>query len=128
MIGEDLIKVIKDDDRLRYGDVKETIKELLKASLINPSTLIDAQVEILEDEKYKLRCHFEDSVVSTIQLFGVNYKDKDYEKAKKRLLYNTSFSKQFPNMTTISEPLTDEDKKEWSDFFDLIYGFRPEEE
>ena len=128
MIGEDLIKVIKDDDRLRYGDVKETIKELLKASLINPSTLIDAQVEILEDEKYKLRCHFEDSVVSTIQLFGGNNKDKDYEKAKKRLLYNTSFSKQFPNMTTISEPLTDEDKKEWSDFFDLIYGFRPEEE
>ena len=128
MIGEDLIKVIKDDDRLRYGDVKETIKELLKARLINPSMLIDAQVEILEDEKYKLRCHFEDSVVSTIQLFGGNHKDKDYEKAKKRLFYNTSFSKQFPNMTTTCEPLTDEDRKEWSDFFDLIYGFRPEEE
>ncbi len=127
MIGEDLIKVIKDDNRLRYGDVKETIKELLKARLINPSTLIDAQVEILEDEKYKLRCHFEDSVVSTIQLFGGNYKDKEYEKAKKRLFYNTSFSKQFPNMS-MPEPLTDEDRKEWSDFFDLIYGFRPEEE
>lgn len=128
MTGEDLIKVIQDNDRLRYGDVKETIKALLKARLINPSTLIDAQVEILEDEKYKLRCHFEDSVVSTIQLFGGNFKDKDYEKAKKRLFYNTSFSKQFPNMTTTHEPLTEEDKKEWSDFFDLIYGFRPEEE
>ena len=127
MIGEDLIKVIKDNDRLRYGDVKETIKSLLKARLINPSTLIDAQVEILEDEKYKLRCHFEDSVVSTIQLFGGMFKDKDYEKAKKRLFYNTSFSKQFPNMS-MPEPLTDEDRKEWSDFFDLIYGFRPEEE
>ena len=127
MIGEDLIKVIKDNDRLRHGDVKETIKELLKARLINPSMLIDAQVEMLEDEKYKLRCHFEDSVVSTIQLFGGNYKGKDYEKAKKRLFYNTSFSKQFPNITTC-EPLTDEDRKEWSDFFDLIYGFRPEEE
>lgn len=127
MIGEDLIKVIQDNDRLRHGDVKEIIKELLKARLINPSTLIDAQVEILEDEKYKLRCHFEDSVVSTIQLFGGNYKDKDYEKAKKRLFYNTSFSKQFPNMS-MPEPLTDEDRKEWSDFFDLIYGFRPEEE
>lgn len=124
MIGEDLIKVIKDNDRLRYGDVKETIKALLKARLINPSTLIDAQVEILEDEKYKLRCHFEDSVVSTIQLFGGMFKDKDYEKAKKRLFYNTSFSKQFPNMS-MPEPLTDEDRKEWSDFFDLIYGFRP---
>ena len=128
MTGEDLIKVISADDRLRYGDVKETIKALLKARLINPSTLIDAQVAILEDEKYKLRCHFEDSVVSTIQLFGGNFKDKDYEKAKKRLAYNTSFSKQFPNMTTTHEPLTDEDKKEWSDFFELIYGFRPEEE
>lgn len=128
MIGEDLIKAIKDDNRLRYGDVKETIKELLKARLISPSMLIDAQVEILEDEKYKLRCHFEDSVVSTIQLFGGNYKDKDYKKAKKRLFYNTSFSKQFPNMTTTCEPLTDEDRKEWSDFFNLIYGFRPEEE
>ena len=128
MTGEDLIKVIKDNDRLRYGNVKETIKALLKARLINPSTLIDAQMEILEDEKYKLRCHFEDSVVSTIQLFGGNYKGENYEKAKKRLFYNTSFSKQFPNMTTTCEPLTDEDKKEWSDFFDLIYGFRPEEE
>ncbi len=128
MIGEDLIKAIKDNDRLRYGDVKETIKELLKARIINPSTLIDAQVEILEDEKYKLRCHFEDSVVSTLQLFGGNYKDKDYEKAKKRLFYNTSFSKQFPNMTKTCEPLTDEDRKEWSDFFNWSYGFRPEEE
>ena len=128
MTGEDLIKVIKDNDRLRYGDVKETIKALLKARLINPSTLIDAQVEGLEDEKYKLRCHFEDSVVSTIQLFGGNFKGENYEKAKKRLFYNTSFSKQFPNMTTTCEPLTDEDKKEWSDFFNLIYGFRPEEE
>ena len=127
MIGEDLIKVIKDNDRLRYGDVKETIKELLKARLINPSMLIDAQVEILEDEKYKLRCHFEDSVVSTIQLFGGNYKDKDYEKAKKRLFYNTSFSKQFQNMS-MPEPLTEEDRKEWSDFFNWSYGFRPEEE
>lgn len=127
MTGEDLIKVIKDNDRLRYGDVKETIKALLKARLINPSTLIDAQVEILEDEKYKLRCHFEDSVVSTIQLFGGNFKGENYEKAKKRLFYNTSFSKQFPNMTTTCEPLTDEDKKEWSDFFERIYGFRPEE-
>ena len=127
MTGEDLIKVIQDNDRLRYGDVKETIKALLKARLINPSTLIDAQVEILEDEKYKLRCHFEDSVVSTIQLFGGNFKGENYEKAKKRLFYNTSFSQCFPNMST-SEPLTDDDKKYWSDFFENIYGFRPEEE
>ena len=127
MTGEDLIKVINDNPCLRYGDVKETIKELLKVRLINPSALIDAQVEMLEDKQYKTRCHFEDAVVSTIQLFGGNYKEQDYEDAKKRLFYNTSFSKQFPNMST-PEPLTNEEKKKWSDFFNLIYGFRPEEE
>lgn len=127
MTGEDLIKVINDNPYLRYGDVKETIKELLKARLINPSALINAQVEMLEDKQYKTRCHFEDAVVSTIQLFGGNYKEQDYEDAKKRLFYNTSFSKQFPNMST-PEPLTNEEKKKWSDFFNFIYGFRPEEE
>ena len=127
MTGEDLIKVIEDNDRLRDGDVKETIKEWLKRRLINPSTLIDAQVALLNEKQYRSRCHFEDAVVSTIQLFGGNYEGKDYEDAKKRLFYNTSFSECFPNMST-PETLTDEDKKYWSDFFESIYGFRPEEE
>lgn len=127
MKGIDLVNIIKNNSYLQYSDVKEIIKKLLKENLINPSTLIDAQVEILEEEKYRLRCHFEDSVVSTIQLFNGNFKNEDYENAKKRLFYNTSFSKQFPNMSS-PKPLSDEDKKYWSDFFDTIYGFRPEEE
>ena len=128
MNGQELIDIISKNPNLLYGNIRETFKYLLKRQLINPSALIDAQVEQLNEDYYKMRCHFEDSVVSTIQLFGGNFKGENYEKAKKRLFYNTSFSKQFPNMTTTCEPLTDEDKKEWSDFFDLIYGFRPEEE
>ena len=127
MTGQELIEIINKDARLLYGDVKNTIKILLRKQLINPSTLIDAQVEQMAEEQYITRCHFEDAVVSTIQLFGGNFKGQDYENAKKRLFYNTSFSKQFPNMST-TEPLSDEDKKYWSDFFEKIYGFRPEEE
>lgn len=127
MKGIELIDIIQNSAYLQHSDVKETIKELLNRKLINPSTLIDAQVEILEEEKYRLRCHFEDSVVSTIQLFNGNFKGEDYENVKKRLFYNTSFSKQFPNMSS-PESLSDEDKKYWSDFFDTTYGFRPEEE
>lgn len=126
MNGQELIDIISKNPNLLYGNIRETFKYLLKRQLINPSALIDAQVEQLNEDYYKMRCHFEDSVVSTIQLFGGNYKGEDYEKAKKRLFYNTSFSKQFPNMSA-SEPLTDEDKKYWSDFFENIYGFRPEE-
>ena len=127
MNGQELIDIISKNPALLYCDIRETFKYLLKRQLINPSALIDAQVEQMADEQYKLRCHFEDAVVSTIQLFGGNYKGEQYEDAKKRLFYNTSFSKQFPNMST-PEPLSDEDKKYWSDFFENIYGFRPEEE
>ena len=127
MNGQELIEIINKDAKLLYGDVKNTVKMLLSKQLINPSALIDAQVEQMAEEQYKTRCHFEDAVVSTIQLFGGNFKGLDYEKAKIRLFYNTSFSKQFPNMST-PEPLSEEDKKYWSDFFETIYGFRPEEE
>ena len=127
MNGQALIDIISKNPALLYCDIRETFKYLLKRQLINPSALIDAQVEQMADEQYKLRCHFEDAVVSTIQLFGGNYKGEQYEDAKKRLFYNTSFSKQFPNMST-PEPLSDEDKKYWSDFFESTYGFRPEEE
>lgn len=127
MNGQELIDIISKNPNLLYGNIRETFKYLLKRQLINPSALIDAQVEQLNEDYYKMRCHFEDSVVSTIQLFGGNYKGEQYENAKKRLFYNTSFSKQFPNMST-PEPLTEEDKKKWSDFFENIYGFRPEEE
>lgn len=127
MTGQELIEIISKDPILLYGDVKNTIKLLLRKQLINPSTLIDAQVEQMTEEQYRTRCHFEDAVVSTMQLFGGNFKGSDYESAKKRLFYNTSFSKQFPNMS-VAEPLSDEDKTYWSDFFKNIYGFRPEED
>ena len=126
MTGQELIEIINKDARLLYGDVKETIKVLLSKQLINPSALIDAQVETLTDEQYKVRCHYEDACISSIQLFNGLWKGEMYEEAKNRFLYNTSFSKCFPNMN--NNDLTDEQKKYWSDFFQRTYGFRPDEE
>lgn len=126
MTGQDLINIINNNDLLKYADISKVIEFLLRKQLIKPSTLIDAQYDVMREEQYQTRCHFEDAVISTIQLFGGNYKGKDYENAKTRLFYNTSFSKQFPNMSS-PQPLTDEDKKYWSDFFETTYGFRPEE-
>lgn len=126
MNGQELIEIISKDTRLLYGDVKDTIKMLLSKQLINPSTLIDAQVEMLVDEQYKASCHYEDACISSIQLFNGQWTGKDYESAKNRFLYNTSFSKCFPNMN--NNNLSESEKKYWSDFFERTYGFRPEEE
>ena len=126
MNGQELIEIINKDARLLYGDIKETIKMLLDKQLISPSALIDAQVEMLVDEQYKVRCHYEDACISSVQLFNGLWKDEKYDEAKNRFLYNTSFSKCFPNMN--NNNLTEEQKKYWSDFFQRTYGFRPEED
>lgn len=47
------------------------------------------------------------------------------EYAKKRFLYNTSFSKCFQNI--IGTELTSEERIEFREFFKNTYGFDPEE-
>jgi hypothetical protein len=71
-----------------------------------------------------MESHFEDSCVSAAQLFELNLKGDDYENAKKRFLYNTSFSKRMPDMSI--NKLTDDERKHWSEFFESTYGFSPE--
>lgn len=123
MNGKDLIRFIENNPELKYTDISCTIKELLRRNVINPSTLIDAQKELLEEEVHRYKCHFYDAAVSSIQLFNGHWKGEDYKKAKKRFFYNTSFCRQFPRDTS---ELTDEEKRQFSDMFESNYGFRPE--
>lgn len=122
--GQDLINFINNNIHLKHLPIKYTIIELLRKSLINPSEIIDAHTKLLNDKCHIYRCHYEDSCVSALQLFNGNFKGKDLEDAKKRFLFNTSFSETFPNM--IGGELTEEDRKYWRDFFELTYGFNPE--
>lgn len=122
--GQDLINFINNNEWLKPSPMKYVFLELLKRGLINPSYIIDAYTQILEDRCDKYKCHYEDSCVSAMQLFNGNFKGEDYELAKKRFLYNTSFSKCFPNM--IGNELTEEEKDNWRKFFKTTYGFDPE--
>lgn len=122
--GQDLINFINNNEWLKLSPMKYVFLELLKRGLINPSYIIDAYTQILEDRCDKYKCHYEDSCVSAMQLFNGNFKGEDYELAKKRFLYNTSFSKCFPNM--IGNELTEEEKDNWRKFFKTTYGFDPE--
>lgn len=124
MNGKDLISFIENNLELKNSDISYTIKELLRRNVINPSALIDAQKELLDEEVHRYKSHFIDAAVSSIQLFNGNWKGEDYEKAKKRFFYNTSFCRQFPRDTS---SLTNDEKRQFSDMFVLNYGFRPEE-
>ena len=123
--GQDLIDFINNNNWLKQLPVKWTFIELLRKNIIKPSEIIDAHTQILNDKCNRYKCHYEDSCISAMQLFNGNFKGNDYKSAKKRFLYNTSFSECFPNM--IGTELTSEDRSKWRKFFKTIYGFDPEE-
>ena len=123
--GQDLIDLINNYNWLKILPIERTFIELLNRNIIKPSEIIDAHTRVLNDKCDRYKCHYEDSCVSAMQLFNGNFKGNDYEYAKKRFLYNTSFSECFPNM--IGTELTSEERIEFREFFKNTYGFDPEE-
>lgn len=124
MNGEDLISFINSHEWLKFLPIDYTILELLKKEIIKPSTIIDAYSKMMNEKCHRYRSHFEDSCVSALQLFNGHFKGENYEEAKKRFLYNTSFSECFPGL--IGTELTEEDRKKCKKFFEVTYGFDPE--
>lgn len=123
--GQDLIDFINNNNWLKILPIERTFIELLNRDIIKPSEIIDAHTRVLNDKCDRYKCHYEDSCVSAMQLFNGNFKGNDYEYAKKRFLYNTSFSECFPNM--IGTELTSEERIEFREFFKNTYGFDTEE-
>lgn len=121
MKGEDLYKILENNSFLLYNDIEYTIAYLLKEQLINPSTLIDAQVHNLEKEKNRYKCHFiEADTCNYLMMEG----DKNQKKwCKKRAKYNGQFNSSFPH----NHDLTEDEIKEAREFFKMMYGFNPEE-
>lgn len=124
MNGQDLVNFINGNEWLKLVPIKYTIMELLKRNTINPSEIIDAHTQVLNEKCDRYRSHYEDSCVSALQLFNGNYKGKDYESAKNRFLYNASFSECFPGL--IGNELTDEERKKWREVFKTTYSIDPE--
>ena len=91
-----------------------------------PSDIIDAYSQVMQDKLMVAQSHYEDACVTALQMNSGNFtKKEDKKKMMDRFFYNASFSKSFPNMS--GADMTDEEKKEWSDFWLTTYGFRPED-
>lgn len=124
--GEELIRFIENHPQFKAIPIKYLFIELLKKDLIIPSDIIDAYSQVMQDKLKVARSHYEDACVTALQMNSGNFnEEEDKKKIMNRFLYNASFSKSFPNMS--GADMTDEEKKEWSDFWLITYGFRPEE-
>lgn len=124
--GKDLIRFVENYPQFQFLPIRDLFIELLKKNLIMPSDIIDAYSQIMQDKLTVAQSHYEDACVTALQMNSGNFtKKEDKKKVMDRFLYNTSFSKSFPNMSGVN--LTDEEKNMWSDFWLTTYGFRPEE-
>lgn len=124
--GKDLIEFVENYPQFQFLPIRDLFIELLKKNLIMPSDIIDAYSQIMQDKLTVAQSHYEDACVTALQMNSGNFnKKEDKKKVMDRFLYNASFSKSFPNMS--GADMTDEEKKEWSDFWLTTYGFRPEE-
>lgn len=121
MKGEDLRRILEKNSFLLCNDIKYTIEYLLKKRLINPSTLIDTQVDILENEKDKYKCHFIEADTCNVLFMRGDKEQKEF--AKKRAMYNGQFNTCFPKKNEMDANTTEE-CREW---FKNLYGFNPEE-
>ena len=121
MKGEDLYRILEKNSFLLCSDIKYTIAYLLKERRINPSVLIDTQVDILENEKDRYKCHFIEADTCNHLFMEGNKEQKEF--AKKRAIYNGQFNTCFPK----KHNFTDEELKERKEYFELMYGFNPEE-
>lgn len=124
--GKDLIRFVENYPQFQFLPIRDLFIELLKKNLIMPSDIIDAYSQVMQDKLTVAQSHYEDACVTALQMNSGNFtKKEDKKKVMDRFLYNASFSKSFPNMS--GADMTDEEKKEWSDFWLTTYGFRPEE-
>ena len=125
--GENLIEFIKHNDILKTLPIKYIFVELLKRNLIQPSEIIDAYSDFMHHKLMVIKSHYHEACVTALQMESGNFnKEDDKKDMLNRFLYNTSFSENFPNL--IGRNMDEADKKKWSDFWLLTYGFRPEEE
>ena len=124
--GKDLIRFVENYPQLQFLPIRDLFIELLKKNLIMPSDIIDAYSQVMQDKLMVAQSHYEDACVTALQMNSGNFtKKEDKKKMMDRFFYNASFSKSFPNMS--GADMTDEEKKEWSDFWLTTYGFRPED-
>ena len=127
LTGETLIEFIESNPQFKLLPIDYLFVELLKRNFIQPFEIINAYSKLMQHKLMIAESHYNDSCITALQMESGNFKrTEDKKEMWARFLYNTSFSKQFPNL--IGKDMTEEDKKKWSDFWLLTYGFRSEDE
>lgn len=125
MTGKDLQLLLQKSPHLLGCHVQETIKELLRMGLINPSTLIDSHLALVREELDRIRMHYkEGNVAAYCMMYG---DDRQVELGKNRLMYNAQFDGGLPYHVIYADRLSEEERKERQKFFALTYGFSPED-
>ena len=116
----------KDFKNLEYPDMmpmREVLSDLLFKGILNPWEIIIPYTEALEKERHISFCKFEEACITLTQILGKNFKGKHKEGVIKRAIHIFNLTKTLvPHIHDEEHNYTEEDEKEWDEFFKLHYN------
>ena len=112
--------------QLAYPDswpMEYVLTQALLDGKIDILSVNNAYAKALETEKHTRKMRFEEACVNLTQILSGNYKGKDLKEVKQRAIHTLNMSETLPhNIYNKEYDYTDEDKKKWDEFCEMIYG------
>ena len=120
--------------RMEYGEFKNlgypddlpmeyALVQALLAGKINILEVNNAYSMALEKERHIKKMRFEEACVNLTQLLNGLWKGKNLKEAQQRAIHTLNMSETLPhNIYNEKSDYTDETKKKWDEFCEMIYG------
>ena len=116
----------KDFKDLDYPDslpLVWVLSDLMFKGDLSFNRVSECYVSALERERHINDSLFNESVINLTQLLGSNFKGKDREQAEKRAIHTYNLNRTLvPHVHDKEYGYTEEDEKEWDEFFERTYG------
>ena len=113
---------------LGYPSILPMEEALVKALLegkINILEVNNTYSMALERERHDRKMRFEEACININQLLSGNYKGKDLKEVQQRAIHTLNMSETLPhNIYDKEYGYTEDDKKKWDEFYEMLYGGR----
>ena len=98
---------------------------MMLQKIIDYPTITKAYVQSIEHKEGDLSAKFNEGAVLCNMVLSGNWKEKhDIDKLHKRMLHYVNANKTIvPNIYNKKYNYTEDDKKEWDEFYERIYGY-----
>jgi hypothetical protein len=112
--------------KLEYPDqlpLELVLSQIMYDGLLSTEQVMSAYTRAIEKDRWKRKMRFEEACTNLTQLLNGLWRGKDLKKAQQRAIHTLNMSETLPhNIYNDMYDYTEETKKEWDEFCEMIYG------